>query len=277
MLPRGAALARGRFRSAPESTVTCATQFRWTSAACTDVGLVRERNEDACFDAPERGIWAVADGMGGHAVGDFASRTIVQALEAMPPTQELDDAVATARTTLQAVNQVLIDEAARMQVRVIGSTVVALMACERRCACLWAGDSRLYLYRDGHLKQLTRDHSQVERLRARGLITAEQARRHPAHNTITRAVGAAASLSLEDLQVEIGDGDMFLLCSDGLSNEVEDPAIAEAMACGDCASAARELVDLALANGGHDNVSVIVIRAEDIGGGSDRTLLNPEV
>ncbi|TXI86414.1 MAG: serine/threonine-protein phosphatase [Cupriavidus sp.] len=257
--------------------MTCATQFRWTSAACSDVGLVRERNEDACFDAPERGIWAVADGMGGHAVGDFASRAIVQALAAMPTPDDLDTGLATARATLQGVNQVLVDEAARMQVRVIGSTVVALIACARRCACLWAGDSRLYLFRDGHLKQLTRDHSQVERLRARGLITAEQARRHPAHNTITRAVGAAAALNLEQLTLEIGDGDMFLLCSDGLSNEVEDDAIAAVLASGDCAAAARELVGQALANGGHDNVSVIGIRAEDVGGGSDRTLLNPEV
>lgn len=257
--------------------MTCATQFRWTSAACSDVGLVRERNEDACFDAPERGIWAVADGMGGHAVGDFASRTIVQALAAMPPAADLDLGLAGARTTLQGVNQALIDEAARMQVRVIGSTVVTLMTCERQCACLWAGDSRLYLFRDGHLKQLTRDHSQVERMRARGLITAEQARHHPAHNTITRAVGAAASLNLEQLMLEIGDGDMFLLCSDGLSNEVEDEAIAKVLAGGDCAAAAQELIRLALANGGHDNVSVIVIRAEDVGDGSDRTLLNPEV
>jgi protein phosphatase len=170
---------------------------------------------------PERGIWAVADGMGGHAVGDFASRAIVQALSSLPEPDSLDGAAANARLAMQTVNQLLIDEALRMKVRVIGSTVVMLLACERRCSCLWAGDSRLYLFRGGHLKQLSRDHSQVERL-ARGLITAEEARHHPAHNTITRAVGAAATLDLERLTLEIGDGDVFLLCSDGLSNEVED-------------------------------------------------------
>ncbi|RZT41533.1 PP2C family protein-serine/threonine phosphatase [Cupriavidus agavae] len=258
--------------------MTCVSQFRWTSAACTDVGRVRERNEDACLDAPERGIWAVADGMGGHAVGEFASRAIVQALTALPAPDSLDAAVEHARIAIQTVNQLLIDEAQRMKVRVIGSTVVMLMACERRCSCLWAGDSRLYLFRDGHLKQLTRDHSQVERLKARGLITAEEARHHPAHNTITRAVGASATLDLELLTFEIGDGDVFLLCSDGLSNEVEDAKIAELLdVAADPVSAADALLRRALDHGGRDNVSVVVIRAEDMGGGSDMTLLNPEV
>lgn len=258
--------------------MTCVSQFRWTSAAGTDVGRVRERNEDACLDLPERGIWAVADGMGGHAVGDFASRAIVDALATLPAPAGFDEAVANARQAIQSVNHLLIEQALRMKVRVIGSTVVMLLACERRCACLWAGDSRLYLFRGGHLKQLSRDHSQVERLKARGLITAEEARHHPAHNTITRAVGAAATLDLEQLTLEIGDGDVFLLCSDGLSNEVEDAQIADTLAAmTDPAQAAQALLALALGNGGRDNVSVVVIRAEDITGGSDMTLLNPEV
>lgn len=258
--------------------MTCVSQFRWTSAACTDVGRVRERNEDACLDLPERGIWAVADGMGGHAVGDFASRAIVQALSALPPADSLEHALDNARLAMQTVNQLLIDEALRMKVRVIGSTVVMLLACDRQCSCLWAGDSRLYLFRDGHLKQLSRDHSQVERLRARGLITAEEARHHPAHNTITRAVGAAATLDLEWLTFEVGDGDVFLLCSDGLSNEVDDARITEILAARAVPEqAAAALLQQALDNGGRDNVSVVIIRAEDIGGGSDMTLLNPEV
>lgn len=258
--------------------MTCVSQFRWTSAACTDVGRVRERNEDACLEIADRGIWAVADGMGGHAVGDFASRAIVQALTGLPPPVDLDAAVENARVALHTVNQLLIEEAVRMNVRVIGSTVVMLQVCERQCSCLWAGDSRLYLFRAGHLKQLTRDHSHVERLKARGLLTADEARHHPAHNTITRAVGAASTLDLERLTLEIGDGDVFLLCSDGLSNEVEDDQIAALLATSDDpALTANALLQRALANGGRDNVSVVVIRAEDIGGGSDRTLLNPEV
>lgn len=259
--------------------MTCVSQFRWTSAACTDVGRVRTRNEDACLAMPDRGIWAVADGMGGHAVGDFASRAIIQALSTLPEPASLEDAADHARIATQTVNQLLIEEALRMKVRVIGSTVVMLLACERRCSCLWAGDSRLYLLRDGHLKQLSRDHSQVERLKARGLITAEEARHHPAHNTITRAVGAAATLDLEQLTLEIGDGDVFLLCSDGLSNEVEDDRIAELLGASgtDPTTAADALMKQALDNGGRDNVSVVVIRAEDVGGGSDMTLLNPEV
>lgn len=258
--------------------MNCVTPFHWTSAACTDIGRVRERNEDACLAVPGRAIWAVADGMGGHAVGDFASQAIVRALVALPEADRLDALLDHARQALAAVNRGLIEEAARTQVRVIGSTVVALLACERRCGCLWAGDSRLYLFRHGHLKQMTRDHSQVELLRSRGLITAEEARHHPAHNTITRAVGAAHTLNLDQLVLDIGDGDIFLLCSDGLSNEVTDDDIADLLdGEEDCHVSARALVDMALKHGGHDNVSVVVIRAEDLTGGSDKTLLNPEV
>lgn len=260
--------------------MTCVSQFRWTSAACTDVGLVRERNEDACLDLPDQGIWAVADGMGGHAVGDFASQAVVQALAAMPPQSLLEALLHETRAAMQDVNRALIDEAARMRVGCIGSTVVMLMAGDRRCGCLWAGDSRLYLMRDGQLKQLTRDHNQVQRLLARGLITAEEARHHPAHNTITRAVGAADTLAMEQVMVNVDDADVFLLCSDGLSNEVDDDAIAATLGGvrtgSDVAEAARLLVEQALDAGGHDNVSVVVIRAEDLYG-TDKTLVNPEL
>ncbi|QYY30647.1 MULTISPECIES: PP2C family protein-serine/threonine phosphatase [Cupriavidus] len=257
--------------------MTGVTQFRWASAACTDVGRVRERNEDACLDLPDLGIWVVADGMGGHAVGDFASQAVTQALAALPPRSTLEERLADVGAALQDVNRALIAEAARLQVRCVGTTVVALANGDRRCGYLWAGDSRLYRLRAGHLQRLTRDHSQVERLLARGLITAEEARHHPAHNTITRAVGAADTLLPEQLFVDVADGDVFLLCSDGLSNEVEDDTIASVLAAGgDLNAIAQTLVKTALDHGGHDNVTVVVVRAEDPYG-SDMTLVNPEV
>lgn len=255
-----------------------ATHLVWSSAAATDVGRVRNVNEDACLDMPLRGLWAVADGMGGHDAGDVASRMVVDALRSLDAPPSLGGYVAAVRDALQAVNLRLRDEAASRRVRTIGSTVAACLSSERSCALLWAGDSRIYLYRDARLQQVTRDHSQVEALRAQGYLTAEEARRHPAHHLITRAVGAAQQLELDETRVNVRDGDIFLLCSDGLTNEVDDAEIALvlARAGNDCSEAARQLIAMALAHGGRDNVSVIVTRASDPDA-DDRTLFNPSV
>lgn len=254
--------------------MTCASQFRWTSSARSDVGRVREINEDACLDQPELGRWAVADGMGGHAVGDLASRLVIDSLTRLAPPTGMKAFVADARTRLQKANRQLRDEAARRQVQRIGSTVIVLLACDRFCGYLWAGDSRLYLYRDGQLRQLTRDHSQVEALKSMGVITDEEARHHPAQHMITRAVGATDLLELDDDAIEVADGDVFLLCSDGLSNEVSDQDMLAVLTTVACERASEELVELALARGGRDNITAVVVQAEDPNA-SDQTLLNP--
>ena len=254
--------------------VTCASQFRWASSARSDVGRVREINEDACLDEPEQGRWAVADGMGGHAVGDLASRLVVDVLSQMAPPASMKRFIADARARLLDANRQLREEAVRRQVQRIGTTVVVLLACDRFCGYLWAGDSRLYLCRDGQLRQLTRDHSQVEELRSLGHLTDEEARHHPAQHMITRAVGATDRLELDEDAIEVLDGDVFLLCSDGLTNEVTNDEILAALATVDCRRATDELVDLALARGGRDNISAVVVHAEDPQA-SDKTLLNP--
>lgn len=241
-----------------------AVQLRWTSASRSHVGCVRERNEDACLDQPARGLWAVADGMGGHAMGDFASRTTVQQLAAVTRAAGLPEFLAVARMQLLEANRRLRMEAARQHVQVIGSTVVALFAGEDRCACLWAGDSRLYLHRKGRLALLTRDHSQSGELLQR------------TGHFVTRAVGAADALDLDETVIHVEDGDMFLLCSDGLTNEVDEDEIALTLAGGDCRRTADMLVDLALAHGGRDNVSVVVVRADDMES-ADRTAWNPAI
>jgi protein phosphatase len=240
------------------------------------VGLVRAVNEDACLDRPERGVWAVADGMGGHSVGDFASRMVVEALSNVPPLSSLESFVTDTRARLQAVNRDLRAEVKRRDVAVIGSTVAVLLACGRRCRFLWAGDSRIYLYRDGRLRLLTRDHNRLEELKARGLVTAEEAADpdHPGRFRVTRAVGVLAALDLDEGAVEARDGDVFLLCSDGLNSEVSEREIAGALLSGNCQQATGKLVDLALARGGRDNISAVVVRAEDLDSG-DRTLFNP--
>ena len=254
--------------------MTCTSQFRWVSAARSDVGRVREHNEDACLQQPEHACWAVADGMGGHAVGDLASGLIVDALSRLSAPDTIARYLADARKRLLTVNQRLRQEAARRQVSVIGSTVVALFACDSYCGYLWAGDSRLYLYRDGHLRQLTRDHSQIEELKALGLLTEEEAVNHPAQHVITRAVGATDQLEFDTNTLAVADGDMFLLCSDGLSNELSAQQMQAALIAADCDAACEALIAAALTRGGRDNITAVVVRAEDPSA-ADKTLLNP--
>jgi protein phosphatase len=255
--------------------MSCDSRLRWTSAAVSDVGLVRSRNEDSFLAQPARGVWAVADGMGGHAFGDIASRMVVEAIEAIEPPGaqgNMANLIAAAEERLAWVNRQLRDEAQARRVTVMGSTVVVLLACGDELACLWAGDSRIYLYRNARLRQLTRDHSQAEEFRARGVPPGLEVSAAIA-NMITRAVGAADTLDVDLATLEAVDGDMLLLCSDGLSNPVDEHAIAQALALGDCTQAAQALVALALANGGRDNITVVVVRADDVG--SDRTMVNP--
>jgi protein phosphatase len=250
-------------------------QLRWTSAARTDTGLVRSNNEDMMLDRPERRMWAVADGMGGHAYGEVASRMTVDALDALPPGESLEQAAAQARVCLLDVNGALLAEAAARHVPVIGTTLVLLLASGRTGVCIWAGDSRIYLCRGASLHQLTRDHNQFEELQARNHLSPEDALAYPGANMITRALGAATMLELDEIQVQVCDGDVFLLCSDGLSNAVSPEAMFGALAGGNCAQAADTLVQLALAAGGRDNISVVVVRADELE--ADQTVMNPSL
>jgi protein phosphatase len=250
------------------------SHFRWTSAARSHVGLVREINEDACLDRAERGLWAVADGMGGHSVGDFASGMVIEALSDAPSPGSLESLVADARRRLEAVNQKLRAEARLRKAQMIGSTVVALLAHDRYCACLWAGDSRIYLYRNGRLRLLTRDHTHAEELKSRGVVATEDVLHRAVRHGITRAVGAVDRLDLDAEIVEVIDGDIFLLCSDGLSNAASTQEIVSALLPGNCRRAADTLIEVALERGGHDNISAVVVCAEDLDS-SDRTMFNP--
>lgn len=253
--------------------MTSAAQFRWTSAARTDVGLVRSRNEDAYLEQPARGLWAVADGMGGHAYGDVASRMVVDALSQVPVPAGMTQFIADTRDRLRIVNHQLRADAGTRRVPMMGSTLAALLAYGGEAACLWAGDSRIYLYRNARLQQLTRDHSQAEEFKSRHPGPAGDAPPVPVANLITRAVGAAETLDLDQATLDVRDGDLFLLCSDGLSNPVDEYEMAGALLAGDCDHAAEALVALALANGGRDNIAVVVVRADDLD--SDKTMLNP--
>lgn len=250
------------------------TQFKWTSASLSHVGLVRAINEDAYLDRPERGLWAVADGMGGHAFGDVASRMVVEALNKVPQPNSLVKFVTDTRDRLQTVNRQLRAEAVTHNVQIIGTTVVVLLAWDGYCGYLWAGDSRIYLCRNGILTQLTRDHSRVEELKSLSNLTSEDLISPPSRNMITRAVGAAGTLDLDNETMEVNDGDIFLLCSDGLSNEVSEQEMRSALAPGSCRQASDALIDMALKRGGRDNISAVVVRVDDLYS-SDKTVLNP--
>jgi protein phosphatase len=247
--------------------------FLWSSASCSHPGRVRTVNEDACLEQPRCGVWAVADGMGGHSLGEFASRLAIRSLMDLPVEGALEERAATAETRLLEANRRLRVEAARRDVPVIGTTIAALLVAQRRFACVWAGDSRVYLYRDGRLRQLTRDHSQLEALRSLHLGSSDATLDRPPSNVITRALGGDDSLELDAVGADLADGDVFLLCSDGLTNEVSEAAIVQALMPGSCRLAAEALVEMALERGGHDNITAVVVRADDLSS-PDRTVLH---
>lgn len=233
----------------------------WNSFARTDVGVVREVNEDSILAKPEIGLWAVADGMGGHMVGDIASSKIVAALDEVAPQAMLSDYVDAVEDALLDVNEKMLEYAQIMfDAGTMGSTLVALVIKERVGACLWVGDSRLYRFRNQQLQQISRDHSQVEEMIEMGLLTKEAAEDYPHKNVITRAVGVEDSLYVDISLFTTQIGDIFLLCSDGLYNSVSNEDLLEAFAIRDPESMVTQLVNKSIANGAPDNVSVIVVQ-----------------
>lgn len=232
----------------------------WASGGATDRGKVRALNQDAYLDRPDLGLWAVADGMGGHRDGALASKAIVDALGAMARPRLLGSGARAAREQLRSVNRELMERAALPGGELTGSTVVVLVAVRTHCALLWVGDSRIYRLRDGKLSQLTTDHSQVQAMVDANLLTPQQAARHPLSNVLTRAVGSDSPLDVDGRIDRARDGDHYLLCSDGLFRELSEREIADTVASCDPADGARTLVQLACNQGGRDNVTAVIVR-----------------
>lgn len=238
-------------------------RLSWTSHGISDTGKVRRHNEDSMLVRPEIGLWAVADGMGGHAKGDMASQMVVESLRKIHEGTSLVRYIDDIEDHVQAVNGKLIEKARESMKKVtIGSTVVIMLAYGRYCVYIWAGDSRLYRLRDDQIRQITTDHSQVELYIEQGLISREEAFAHPHGNMITRAVGAMEDLHLDmDIQ-EMADGDRYLLCSDGLTKHVPDIELQELLKEGSCQDCCKRLIDLTLSRGAGDNVTAIVVDIE---------------
>jgi len=235
--------------------------FHFVSGAATDIGCVRKLNEDAYLDRADLGLWAVADGMGGHDAGDHASRVTVETLGRIAPPQNAPSFLADVKSAMAAANAELRREAeARGAGRFVATTVVALLAYDRHYACVWAGDSRLYLLRDEKLLQVSRDHSHVQELVDRRLLTPEEARRHPQGNIVTRAIGAADELELETRYDRLQADDLFLLCSDGLCRVLEDGDIRAILMRESLFDLPHALIEAALERGAGDNVTVVAVQ-----------------
>lgn len=235
-------------------------RLSWSSYGISDVGKVRKHNEDCMLERPEIGLWAVADGMGGHAKGDVASQMIIDSLKKVHEGTTLNRFIDEIEDRIMAVNKKLIEKADETSKKVtIGSTVVVMLAYDQYCVYLWAGDSRLYRLRNREMRQISTDHSQVEMYIEQGLISREEALSHPHGNMITRAVGATEDLHLDiDIQ-KLARGDRYLLCSDGLTKHIDDAELEEYLRDGSREECCQRLIDTTLARGAGDNVTVIIV------------------
>lgn len=237
------------------------TPLKMDDMTATHVGNVRSENEDTLFGSVEAGVWMVADGMGGHSNGRFASQTIADALRETPLSDTIESACDQVADAVHRANARILAKSLEIGGQV-GSTFVALVVRGREFAVLWAGDSRAYLCRGDELILLTRDHTQVEAMVERGLLTREEAFDHPMKHVLARAVGVQEHLEIDAIRDAIAPGDVFLLCSDGLHSVIEDAEIARLLrekGTGAC----DDLIEACLRHGAPDNVTIALVAARE--------------
>lgn len=229
----------------------------------TDKGRVRPHNEDALLVEPEAGIFAVADGMGGHAAGEVASRIAIETVDELLARKRAlpDDIPGTLRSIVQEANQRIADRIKQSpECAGMGTTLVIAAVSGSTVWLAHVGDSRAYILHDGAIRQLTSDHSFVNELVRLGMLTAEQASRDPRRNVVTRALGSDPSVVPDVIEEECEPGDVLLLCSDGLNTMLRDEQILQAMSMApeDLEDACRQLVSGANDAGGEDNITVVL-------------------
>lgn len=255
-----------------------------SSFGLTDVGRKRRHNEDAYLIDEERGLFVVADGMGGHAAGEVASRITVESIqEFIAATEEEHESSwpfgFNSRVSLEGNRLTTAVERAnekvmravqnRPELKGMGTTVVAALFDADRATLVHVGDSRAYLFRDGELRRLTDDHSWVQEQVNAGILSEDEAKSHPLKNVVTRALGGAAHVSVDLIEVPVRVGDRYLLCSDGLTGMLPDEELYEHFRTGGPLDAiVRSLVEFANARGGVDNITAILVEVKDVGPGS---------
>ncbi|NEU11885.1 serine/threonine-protein phosphatase [Methylobacterium sp. BTF04] len=239
--------------------VAATSGLRIEAGFVTHPGKVRAENEDDCLVAPDLGVFAVADGMGGHSDGALASATVVEALSsigsAVSPSDlmaRLEDRILRANAALWSLGQA--------QGGVVGSTAAVLLLFGNDFACLWSGDSRVYRIRDRAIVQLTRDHTEGRDLFERGVLSAAEMAAWPRRHVITKAVGVRDRPEMDLEQGALRAGDVFVICSDGLTGHVTDADILLAAGTSAPQWACDALLELTLARGATDNVTIVIVR-----------------
>ncbi|GLQ91186.1 PP2C family protein-serine/threonine phosphatase [Dyella acidisoli] len=234
--------------------------LRYESVGHTDTGKVRAHNEDAVLVREDVGLWVVADGLGGHSAGDYASTMIVERLRVLPRPESVFDFVESIEDTLVQVNADLRHTAQERNVDVIGSTVVVLVHDKDFVLCGWVGDSRAYCFEDGHLQQITRDH-------VHGLkndVTQIGQSQPAGAGVLTRAIGAEEHLFVDWVVAGSRPGMAFLLCTDGINKELSDAELdQECRTNTDPQMLLARLFELSLNRAGRDNISAVIVRLQD--------------
>jgi protein phosphatase len=228
--------------------------------ASTHVGKLRQQNEDSYLVATHLGVWAVADGMGGHEAGDVASRLVIEELGAIPVASTAAELLASCEARVTSANHRLRQFAQSRGGAVVGTTLAALLMFEAFYAGVWSGDSRIYLIRNNRIEQVSLDHTEVQELISEGALTADEAREWPRRNIITRAIGVYDSPELEMKSGTLEAGDIFVLCTDGLTAHVENWEILAAAGHHPPQQACDLLVAQTLDRGATDNVTVLAVQ-----------------
>ena len=233
------------------------TPYRIEDSSVSHVGMVRSENEDSHYSAHDHGLWLVADGMGGHENGKMASAALAAAVGAVTLPEAIEPACTTLSNAIAQANTAIFQQGRKLGVQ-MGTTAVALVLRGEHFGVLWAGDSRAYVFRDDALIQLTRDHTQVEDMVERGLLSAAEAADHPMKHVLSRAVGVQEALAVDAVYDRALPRDVFLLCTDGLHGVVSDAEIGAILRQGG-AAASEALVAASLERGGPDNVTVTLV------------------
>ena len=238
-------------------------RLAFQSVARSHPGSLRTLNEDRVLDRCDLGLWAVADGLGGHMAGDRAAEDVVSALAGIERPASAYAYLSSILSAITSVNASLYAEATSHHANQrMGATLAALIVHGEHAACVWAGDSRAYLLRDRRLKRLTRDHSVVQALVDSGFLSEAEGAHHPKAHVVLRAVGAEAEIELERCFTDVMAGDMLILCTDGLTAALDDAAIERiVVARSEFEMIADRLMDSALREGARDNVSFILVEA----------------